>query len=80
MKKARIANKSPLLLEMKAGTYYWCACGESKKQPFCDGSHVGTEFEPKAVMFDQIRSVFWCQCKQSENAPFCDGAHKELKS
>ena len=78
MSKPKIAEKSPLLLEMQAGTYYWCACGQSQNQPFCDGSHQGTTFEPKAVTIDEIQSVFWCRCKQSGNAPFCDGTHNVL--
>ncbi len=78
MNKPKIADKSPLLLEMQVGTYYWCACGQSKNQPFCDGSHQGTEFVPKPIDIDQVQSVFWCRCKRSENAPFCDGTHKEL--
>ncbi len=78
MGKPDIAEKAPLLLEMQPGTYYWCACGKSKNQPYCDGSHQGTEFEPKAVTIDQVQSVFWCRCKRTGNAPFCDGTHKEL--
>ena len=78
MEKPKIAEKSPLLLEMQPGTYYWCACGQSQNQPFCDGSHQGTEFTPKPINIDQIQSVFCCRCKHSANAPFCDGTHKEL--
>ena len=65
-------------MEMQPGTYYWCACGQSKNQPFCDGSHAGTGFTPKAVTIDEVKTVFWCRCKQTKNPPFCDGTHREL--
>lgn len=78
MNKPKIADKSPLLLEMQPGTYYWCSCGASNTQPFCDGAHQGTAFLPKPVSFDQVQSVFWCLCKQSTNVPFCDGSHQKL--
>ena len=78
MGKPKIAEKSPLLLEMQPGTYYWCACGKSQNQPFCDGSHQGTTFNPTPISIEQVQSVFWCLCKHSANAPFCDGTHKEL--
>lgn len=78
MAKGKIAEKSPSMLEMKAGTYYWCKCGHSKNQPFCDGSHKETEFTPVEVTFDEPQTVFWCRCKQTGNPPFCDGTHREL--
>jgi len=78
MTKPEIADKKPLLLEMQAGEYWWCSCGKSKNQPYCDGSHQGSEFTPMPVKFDDVQSVYWCQCKQSSNKPFCDGAHKNL--
>lgn len=76
--KGHIAQKSNIRLEMKAGTYYWCACGLSNNQPFCDGSHKGSSFSPLKVEIETDRMVSWCACKQSAKAPFCDGAHKEL--
>lgn len=66
------------MMEMKPGKYFWCACGQSSNQPFCDGSHKGSGFTPKLVDVDEIKTVFWCMCKQSKNAPFCDGSHKKL--
>jgi len=78
MEKPKIAEKSPLMMEMQPGTYYWCACGRSKNQPFCDGSHKATSFTPRPVTVDQVQTVFWCRCKQSKNPPFCDGTHKTL--
>lgn len=73
------AQKAPYALELEAGDYWWCSCGQSKKQPFCDGSHKGTEFEPKKFTVEQQGKVWLCGCKQSKDAPHCDGAHKNLK-
>ena len=64
---------------MEAGkTYYWCACGKSAKQPFCDGSHKGSEFSPKAFVAEKDGTAYLCGCKHSKNQPYCDGAHKSL--
>ena len=63
---------------MEPGTYWWCACGKSKSQPFCDGSHKGSGLEPKKVEITAARSIAWCGCKHTEGAPFCDGSHALL--
>ena len=73
-----IAQKSPYVLDAKAGTYYWCTCGGSKGQPFCDGAHKGTGFAPKKVEIAADGKVAWCGCKHSQNGAFCDGSHKRL--
>ncbi|HTX66401.1 MAG TPA: CDGSH iron-sulfur domain-containing protein [Opitutaceae bacterium] len=73
-----IAQKSPFVKDMPAGTYFWCACGRSKGQPFCDGSHKGTGFAPKKTVLTEAKTVAWCGCKHSKNAPFCDGTHAKL--
>lgn len=73
-----IADKKPVILELEAGTYYWCRCGQSKAQPFCDGSHAGTNFSPLAFTLDEKKRVALCACKHTEKSPFCDGAHKRL--
>jgi len=78
MSKATIAAKEPAILRLVPGTYYWCACGKSKNQPFCDGSHEGSEFTPKEIIITEARNVALCQCKQTRNPPFCDGTHVEL--
>ena len=78
MSKPKIADKFPKVLEMEPGEYYWCACGKSSKQPFCDGSHKGTEFIPKLVKIEEKKKVYWCMCKHTKNPPFCDGTHKTL--
>ena len=78
MADPKIADKKPCVLEMEPGTYYWCACGESKNQPFCDGSHKGSGFAPMEVKIEEKKKVAWCACKQSKNKPYCDGTHRSL--
>jgi CDGSH-type Zn-finger protein len=78
MSQPTIASKAPAILELDAGTYFWCACGNSSKQPFCDGSHRGTEFRPKKFTLEENKKVFLCNCKQSDDAPFCNGTHRKL--
>ena len=73
-----IFDKKPVLLTLEPGSYYWCACGRSSNQPFCDGSHLGTGLTPVAFKIDETRDVWLCQCKHSSNKPFCDGTHKSL--
>jgi len=78
MSKPNIADKFPKALEMEPGDYYWCACGKSAKQPFCDGSHKGSEFSPKLVKIEEKKTVYFCMCKHSKNGAFCDGTHKTM--
>ncbi|MBF0170277.1 MAG: CDGSH iron-sulfur domain-containing protein [Nitrospinae bacterium] len=63
---------------MEPGTYWWCACGRSAGQPFCDGSHKGTGLAPKEVKITEKGKVPWCLCKHTKMAPWCDGAHTKL--
>jgi CDGSH-type Zn-finger protein len=79
MTSPTIAQKSPCAVEVEAGkTYWWCACGRSKGQPFCDGSHQGTEFGPVEHKAEKTGTVYFCGCKHSGNAPLCDGSHQKL--
>ncbi|HHC30186.1 MAG TPA: CDGSH iron-sulfur domain-containing protein [Rhodobacterales bacterium] len=74
-----IAQKAPYPVEVEEGkNYFWCACGKSKSQPFCDGSHKGTSFTPVKYTADASKKVFFCGCKHSANAPLCDGSHSKL--
>ena len=79
MTAPHIAAKAPMPVDVKAGeTYYWCACGKSAKQPFCDGSHKGSGFAPQAYTAATTGKVWFCACKHTKNAPLCDGSHKNL--
>ena len=78
MSDPKIAKKEPAILELDAGTYYWCACGQSNNQPFCDGSHKGTGFNPVEFKIADKKKVALCQCKHTKNSPYCDGTHKNL--
>lgn len=79
MDKPNIAATSPMPVKVEAGkTYFWCACGLSSNQPFCDGSHKGTGFAPVKYDAQEDGKVFFCCCKHTGNAPLCDGTHKDL--
>ncbi len=78
MEAPHIAQKSPYAVNVKPGKYFWCACGKSAGQPFCDGSHKGSEFTPVMTEIEEEKTVYWCGCKMSGNKPFCDGTHKNL--
>ena len=74
-----IGGRAPLPIEVVAGEeYWWCACGRSKNQPLCDGSHEGTAFEPMQYIAPETKRVFFCTCKRTKTMPLCDGSHKEL--
>jgi len=74
-----IAQKSPIAIEVEAGkNYFWCACGESANQPFCDGAHKGGSFVPTKYTAEKEGKVFFCGCKKSVNGALCDGTHKKL--
>ncbi|KAI9361237.1 hypothetical protein DFJ73DRAFT_814512 [Zopfochytrium polystomum] len=71
---------APFAVDLEPGkTYYWCACGKSKSQPFCDGSHKGSSFSPKAFTVEEAKKYFLCGCKITETGPFCDGTHRKEK-
>jgi CDGSH-type Zn-finger protein len=78
MSEPIVAQKSPFFQKSEPGTYWWCTCGRSKGQPFCDGSHQGTGFAPKQTDVTEAKIIAWCGCKHSKNAPFCDGSHSKL--
>lgn len=70
------AASAPIAVDVKAGVdYWWCACGRSARQPFCDGSHAGTGVEPLRYVAKADETVWFCGCKRTGRAPMCDGAH-----
>ncbi len=89
-----VAQKAPYGVEVESGkTYFWCTCGKSSKQPFCDGSHSNgshsdgshsdgsethSEFAPMKFEAEESKLLYFCGCKASQNKPFCDGSHKKL--
>lgn len=78
MPKGEVAASTPAVLELEPGEYWWCACGRSKNQPFCDGSHEGSGIFPVQLLLEEKKRVALCRCKQSGTPPFCDGSHKHL--
>jgi CDGSH-type Zn-finger protein len=78
MSEPIVCQKLPFVQKAEPGVYWWCACGRSQAQPFCDGSHKGTGLGPKQVEITKARTVAWCGCKHSQDAPFCDGSHASL--
>jgi CDGSH-type Zn-finger protein len=75
----KIARKSPYKVDVTAGkTYFWCSCGHSAKQPFCDGSHKDTTFTPMKYEAVEDKALFFCGCKSTGKAPLCDGSHNTL--
>jgi len=79
MDKPVIAQRTPASVAVEAGkSYFWCSCGKSQAQPFCDGSHKDTGFTPLKYTATESATVYFCGCKQSANAPLCDGSHKSL--
>jgi CDGSH-type Zn-finger protein len=72
-------QKTPIPVEVEAGkNYFWCVCGRSAAQPFCDGSHQGTGFTPMKWTAEETKKVFFCACKKTGGQPLCDGTHNTL--
>ena len=79
MSEPVIAQKAPFPVEVAEGKdYYWCSCGGSSKQPFCDGSHKDTGFTPTKYTAEKTGTVYFCGCRHSAKSPRCDGAHQKL--
>jgi CDGSH-type Zn-finger protein len=79
MSEPTVAGKAPIAIDVEAGrSYFWCSCGKSKRQPFCDGAHKGSEFLPLEYKAAATTKVWFCACKRSGKSPLCDGSHKAL--
>lgn len=79
MSEPVVAQKSPIAVDVEVGkSYWWCACGMSKKQPFCDGSHKGSSFSPLKYDAEATKKVFFCACKHTGKSPLCDGSHNRV--
>ena len=78
MSKPKCCQKMPYVLKGEKKKYAWCACGESENQPFCDGSHKGTDFKPVIIDNKKDKNIAWCGCKATNNSPYCDGSHNKL--
>jgi CDGSH-type Zn-finger protein len=76
--KVTIAGLRSIKLDTEPGIYFWCACGKSANQPFCDGSHQGTGIEPMQVNIEEKKLIKWCSCKHTKTPPYCDHSHREL--
>ena len=74
-----IAAKVAATLDLEPGTYWWCSCGRSQNQPFCDGSHKGTEFTPMKFVLEKKKKLSLCQCKRTQKPPYCDQTHRNLE-
>jgi CDGSH-type Zn-finger protein len=78
MTEPTIADKKPIVMDLEAGDYWWCTCGNAQGQPFCDGSHKSTDFTPMKFTIEEQKKVALCLCKHTKNPPFCDGSHTAL--
>ena len=79
MAEPNVFDTKSVRLDLQPGKYYWCACGSSKNQPWCDGSHKGGPFTRVELAVEEPRQASMCLCKHSKNKPFCDGSHKPLR-
>ena len=77
MSKPESPKNSPYAEQLEPGSYWWCACGKSQNQPYCDGSHKATEFQPVKFEITEEQTYYLCGCKKTKTPPFCDGSHNQ---
>jgi CDGSH iron-sulfur domain-containing protein 3 len=73
-----MSKNLPMMMELEPGTYYWCSCGKTANEPFCDGSHKGTSFVPVEFVMNVKKKVGLCTCRRTKKAPYCDGTHARV--
>jgi CDGSH-type Zn-finger protein len=73
-----MSKNFPFMAELEPGTYYWCSCGMSRTEPFCDGSHKGTNYDPVRFVVTEKKKAGVCQCQRTKKPPFCDGTHARV--
>jgi CDGSH-type Zn-finger protein len=73
-----MSDQYPIVLDLEPDTYYWCSCGKTKNQPFCDGSHEGTTFLPIEFTITEKKQVTLCNCQRTNDGPYCDGSHENI--
>ena len=78
MDEPKIFKKAGISVKLMPGTYYYCRCGLSDQQPFCNGAHANTSFQPKKFTIQEPQEIYACLCKHTKNSPFCDGTHKTI--
>ena len=79
MSEPEVAQKAPYAVEVEEGkTYFWCVCGKSANQPFCDGAHQGGEYSPLKYKAEKSGKLYFCGCKRTSKQPLCDGSHNQL--
>ncbi|MBE9531698.1 MAG: CDGSH iron-sulfur domain-containing protein [Proteobacteria bacterium] len=78
MSNPKCTAKSPAEIELEPDTYYWCSCGATQNDPFCDGAHRDTDMHPVSFTIDTKETVALCRCRETKTPPYCDGSHKEL--
>ena len=78
MSEPVIADRKPCIFELEPGTYWWCRCGKSAQQPWCDGAHADTDFQPIEIKITEKKRMALCLCKHTKHEPNCDGQHSHL--
>jgi len=73
-----MSAEHPIMIDLEPGTYYWCSCGKTKNQPFCDGSHEDTAFLPMEFTITEKKQYALCNCQRTQDAPYCDGSHENI--
>ena len=73
-----MSDQHPVVLDLEPDTYYWCSCGKTKNQPFCDGSHEGTNFLPIEFTITEKEQMTLCNCQRTNDGPYCDGSHENI--